>query len=209
MPANSVQANLVALQRLVAFAEGETNAFPVLVLRTGNGLVTAASSALKQVAQLTQPEISRLQLELQYFLRAVPTGNARMIMPKHVTVTIVTHQPDTPPRGRGAHARAASMLIEGAPRDVLFEQTTLVLLNSAIEPLQICPGCGKAFVKVTQKRFCSTRCQTRIYKRKKRAEERAEREQFNHGKTTRSRRGQHSGTQRRPVGGPRRSRSRS
>lgn len=182
---------MVALQRLVAFAEGETNVFPVLVLRTGNGLVTAASSALKQVAQLTQPEIFRLQLELQYFLRAVPTGSARMIMPKHVTVTIVTHPPDTPPkRGRARqHARAASMLIDGAPRDVLFEQTTLVLLNSALEPLQICPGCGKAFVKVTQKRFCSTRCQTRIYKRKKRAEERAEREQFTHGKaTTRSRR---------------------
>ena len=46
--------------------------------------------------------------------------------------------------------------------------------------LDICPApeCGKAFVRVTRKRFCSQKCQSRIYMRALRAAERAEREAF-------------------------------
>jgi hypothetical protein len=178
MRTNSLQDNLIALQRLVAFAEGETTTFPVLVLKAGDGLVTAASSALKQVAALTPRQIEVLQTELRLFLRAAAVGNAQMMAPMHITLTVVAHAPDTPPKGRRARRvpRAASLLIDGAPRDLLFDQTNRVLPNVALEVLQVCPGCGKAFVRVTQKRFCSTRCQSRIYMRQMRADERAERE---------------------------------
>jgi hypothetical protein len=189
MTTNSLQDNLKALQRLVAFAEGETADFPVLVLKAGDGLVTAASSALKHVAVLTPRQIEVLQTELRVFLRAAAVGDARMIAPMHLLITVVTHAPDTPPKGRRARRvpRAASLLIEGTPRDLLFDQTNRVLPSAALEALQLCPGCGKAFVRVTQKRFCSTRCQSRIYMRQKRAEERAEKERFI-GQSTRTRR---------------------
>jgi len=183
----------MALQRLVAFAEGETATFPDLVLKVGDGLVTAASSARKQVAALTPRQIEVLQTELRSFLRDAAAGSARMLAPMHITLRVVTHPPDTPPRGRRAQRTplAASLLIEGTPRDLLFDQTNRVLPNVALEALQVCPGCGKAFVKVTQKRFCSTRCQSRIYMRQLRADERAEREALRkgvrHGKTTRKR----------------------
>jgi predicted nucleic acid-binding Zn ribbon protein len=189
MTTNSLQNNLKALQRLVAFAEGETTTFPVLLLRAGDGLVSASSDALKRVAVLTPRQIEVLQAELRLFLRGAAGGNARMIAPMHITLTVVTHAPDTPPKGRRARRspRAASLVIDGAPRDVLFDQTNRVLPSVALEALQLCPACGKAFVKVTQKRFCSTKCQSRIYMRQKRADERAEKERFI-GQATRTRR---------------------
>jgi hypothetical protein len=36
--------------------------------------------------------------------------------------------------------------------------------------------CGKVFVRVTRKRFCSQQCQSRLYMRQLRAKERAERD---------------------------------
>jgi hypothetical protein len=192
MRTNSLQANLIALQHLVAFAEGETATFPVRVLRAWDGLVAPASSALKQVAALTPRQIEALQTELRFFLRDAAVGSARMIEPMRITVTVLTHAPDTPPKGRRARRtpRAASLVIDGTPRDLLFDLTNRLLLNVALEALQVCPGCGKAFVRVTQKRFCSTRCQSRIYMRQMRADERAEREALTrrdvrHGKKTR------------------------
>ena len=117
-----------------------------------------------------------------------------MLAPMQITLRVVTHPPDSPPKGRRAQRRprAASLLIEATPRDLLFDQTNRVLPNVALEALQVCPGCGKAFVKVTRKRFCSTRCQSRIYMRQLRADERAEREaltrkEIRHAKTTRTR----------------------
>ncbi len=49
-----------------------------------------------------------------------------------------------------------------------------MLTSVPLETLQRCPACGKAFVRVTRKRFCSTRCQSRIYMRQLRAAERAD-----------------------------------
>ena len=54
----------------------------------------------------------------------------------------------------------------------------------ALQRLQLCPAeidsrpCGKAFVKMTQKRFCSTRCQARMYIRETRAKQRPAGEAF-------------------------------
>jgi hypothetical protein len=47
----------------------------------------------------------------------------------------------------------------------------------AIDKIRQCPDpdCGRYFVKVTRKRYCSTRCQRRVYMRQLRATARAER----------------------------------
>jgi hypothetical protein len=187
---------LNALQRVVAFAEGETSIYPVVVLQSGDGIVAPSSTSLPRVQTLTADEIVRLQIELRSFLRSVPTGDAHMIAPIQMSFSVVIHAPATPPKGRRAthpEPRAASMLQDGSPRDLLFGFTRDLLLQVAVETLQLCPGCGKAFVKMTKKRFCSPRCQMRIYKRDQRAAERAEREAFTqkkgvrYGKTTRTR----------------------
>ncbi len=116
-----------------------------------------------------------------------------MIAPLRITLIVVTHAPDTPPKGRRARRspQAASLVVDGGPRDVLFDQTSCVLTSVPLETLQRCPACGKAFVRVTRKRFCSTRRQSRIYMWQLRAAERAERDAFTkagrHGASTRAR----------------------
>ena len=61
--------------------------------------------------------------------------------------------------------------VGGSPLDRLLYQTIRVLEAVGPGKLLACPapGCGKIFVKITKKRFCSQRCQSRIYMRAKRA----------------------------------------
>lgn len=85
-------------------------------------------------------------------------------------------------------------IVRGSPLDCFLYQVVRVLETGGAENLRACPApeCGRIFLKVTKKRFCSPRCQSRIYMRKTRADEKAERERLQpkgkkgsgHGKTT-------------------------
>lgn len=83
--------------------------------------------------------------------------------------------------------------VHGSPLDLFAYQLVRVLETGGAEKLLACPApeCGRIFLKVTKKRFCSQRCQSRIYMRQLRADERAERDALTkgarHGKTTRTR----------------------
>jgi hypothetical protein len=193
MAPNQLQQELTGLRKLVAFAEGETNLFPVLVLKAGQGLIVTSSSSNRRVLALSSRQIQSLQSELRAFLRSLAgTGQANTVAPYTVGFSAGTHPPDTSgrPSRRAIAPRVASLLIDGQPRDVLWYQMEKVLTAGGLERLRVCPApeCGRAFVRVTQKKFCSTRCQTRIYMRIRRAEDRAEEERFLHGKKTRTRR---------------------
>ncbi len=85
---------------------------------------SAASRALKRVAVLTARQIKVLQTELRSFLRDAASGRAAMIAPLRITLIVVTHAPDTPPKGRRARRspQAAWLVVDGGPRDVLFNQ---------------------------------------------------------------------------------------
>jgi hypothetical protein len=174
---NSLPTHLEALQRLVAFAESKDPTIPVLILKSGDGLATASSTSRVQIAKMTLGQIDVLRAEYRTFLRDAAAGNARMGAPMHIALTVVTHAPDAARRGQAQQEpRGASIIIDGNPRDILFEQTHRVIANVAIETLKTCQGCDTLFVKVTKKEYCSTRCQSRLYMRKQRAKERAERE---------------------------------
>jgi hypothetical protein len=84
--------------------------------------------------------------------------------------------------------------VHGKPIDLFSYQIVRVLETGGAEKLLACPApeCGRIFLKVTKKRFCSQRCQSRMYMRQLRANERAERDALTskraqHGKTTRTR----------------------
>lgn len=88
------------------------------------------------------------------------------------------------------------VMVMGSPLDRLLYQIIRVLEVIGFDKLFECPApeCGRLFLKVTKKRFCSQRCQSRIYMRQLRAAERAERDaltpkgtRLRHGKTTRTR----------------------
>ena len=64
-------------------------------------------------------------------------------------------------------------MVDGPLRD-RFRFSVLRILNTVgVDKLAICPApdCGRLFVRVTRKEYCSTRCQSRLYMRKYRAGE--------------------------------------
>ena len=68
--------------------------------------------------------------------------------------------------------RRVSSGATGAIRDRVLYRLIRVLEEVGAEKLRVCPApdCGRVFVKVTRKAFCSTRCQSRIYMRSYREE---------------------------------------
>jgi hypothetical protein len=170
------QHDLTALRELVAFAEGEAP-FQVRLVASGGGLVAIASTSLVRLVTQTPAQLAPIRRELAWFLRAIAaTGSATMIAPLQITPTVITHAPQKR-QGRSPRGQT-SLLINGNPRDVVMDYVWRLLSVGAVDALKICPApdCDRLFVKVTKKRFCSTRCQSRVYMRAMRAAERAERD---------------------------------
>ena len=55
--------------------------------------------------------------------------------------------------------------VHGSPLHLFLYQVVRALELGGAEKLSACPECGRLFLKVTKKRFCSTRCQSRVYMR--------------------------------------------
>lgn len=78
-------------------------------------------------------------------------------------------------------------------RDLFVYRLLRLLEDVGIERLRACPECGRLFLKVTRKEFCSTRCQARVNMRNQRRNQRLreqgqlKRKESGHGKATRSR----------------------
>jgi hypothetical protein len=95
---------------------------------------------------------------------------------------------------RGEDGRA-HRYVHGSPLDLFAYQLVRVLETGGAEKLSACPApeCGRIFLKVTKKRFCSQRCQSREYMREYRANgfmplgRTGNRKDTRHGKTTRTR----------------------
>lgn len=86
------------------------------------------------------------------------------------------------------------VIVLGRPLDRMLYQMIRLLETIGFDKVGVCPApdCGRLFLRVTKKRFCSQRCQSRIYMRQFRADERAEREALEKkgvrdGKATRTR----------------------
>ena len=182
MATNPLQHDLQALQRLVTFAEGVSMEMPAVLVESGHGIVTIGSSGLKKAQAMTAVEIEMLRAELREQLRSIARRDSAVITTNQLSFHLVKHQLTTPRRhkkgGRSDDRQIASSIIDGPPRDLFLYLATRVLTTVAIERLEICPDadCGKVFVRVTKKRFCSQRCQSRIYMRQLRAQERVERD---------------------------------
>ena len=85
--------------------------------------------------------------------------------------------------------------MNGSLRDRVLYRMIELVQELGVEKLRECPApeCRRLFFKITQKRFCSSQCQKRIWAREKAAADRAADDAFTkskrrpHGKTTRQR----------------------
>jgi hypothetical protein len=67
--------------------------------------------------------------------------------------------------GVQAKGRRLNLFVLGTPVDRLQYETMRLLETVGAEKVLACPECGRLFLKVTKKRFCSTKCQSRVYMR--------------------------------------------
>ena len=72
--------------------------------------------------------------------------------------------------GEGDDKRAIIFAFSGDPRDVLLYRLIRLLESSAnTRRLQLCPECGRIFLKVKRQKYCSQKCANRAYMREYRA----------------------------------------
>jgi len=174
MAGNQLHENLQKLQQWVDFAEGKDVA-PSLVVRVDGRLVTIGSAGLQRIAAMRADQTDMVRAEVRHIIRQLAAGDhAVTVFPPRVGYLLIRHT--TPARQQGV-----SVTIDGEqPRDMLVYLLVCLLKTVALDHLRLCPAadCGKAFVKVTKKRYCSSTCQSRDYMRTFRAKEKAERDAF-------------------------------
>jgi len=161
------------LRRLVAYAEGDAKERPWTLMLDGEGL-RGPAAAKAQAARFKSPEShAELQAELQAFLRFL-TGGADTDFTgdwRFSVEIILLKYPDSPPRP-GARKRAPGknvpglhMLIDTSLRNYLLYQVATSLARIGIDRLRRCPApdCGRTFVKIGRREYCSERCQRRVF----------------------------------------------
>jgi hypothetical protein len=99
-----------------------------------------------------------LRLDLRAFLRFLAGDGRTGVCPDlHVTLTPLH-----------VSTGGVKWIVEGSTRDVLCYQTKTFLDRiGGLERVRLCPApdCGRAYLKIGRREFCSTRCQQRIYQR--------------------------------------------
>lgn len=144
---------LKVLRMLITFSEGEQNSFVDFVR---GGKEFAAAESMNALRCLTPPQVARLKGELRSFIRFLAGGSAT----EHLDGPRI--QVELVPAKAGSRV---SLFLNGEPRDVVLYQTLTIVDAVGIDRLRLCPApdCGRAFVKVGRREYCSPRCQRRVF----------------------------------------------
>ncbi len=135
----------------------------------------------------TPTEVEELRLELRAFLRALAGGSWAMPPSFKPTLTLLREA-----------SRTRLLVTNGEPRDVTLYLAAAIAQEAGVDRLRCCPApdCGKVFVKIGRREFCSFTCQRRVYiknydpfaAKPMRSRARGKERQQHHGrKTTRTR----------------------
>ena len=161
-------AAVLALRQLVDFAESKDSDPAALTEAAANGLVQLQMSnrqLAKALRALTAAELRGLRQDLRSFLRAAGGD------PKHpyYDVKSLTIRVELLPflgglkQTKGRHRWLFG--VNGSPRDVLLYQVATLIAMVGEDRLRFCPApdCGRTFVKVGRREYCSGRCQRRVF----------------------------------------------
>ena len=173
------------LRALIGFAEGkdgdeELRRSLIAWLRSGDAVATRA---ITQVVNKTYPfSLDSLRDELRSFVRhlaGAPDEWWSTARPITITIRPLVVEP-AQVRGLGQKARTrgvpskaqryVSLYVDGtsahALRDVLLYQIlTLVVRVGGLDRLRLCPApdCGRAYLKIGRREYCSPACQRRAF----------------------------------------------
>src|SRR5262245_35662752 len=145
MPDNQLRAKMAVLQLALEFAEFGTD--PRNFLRQP---LSARDGGVWTKTPQQPPVDATLQNEIKAILRGLTENREyeielriRFGIKRHASGIVVT---------RGSRTE----------RDVFLYQLIRLLEDVGVERLRACPECGRLFLKVTRKQFCSTRCQAKV-----------------------------------------------
>jgi len=180
-----------ALRLLVEFAESDGPGDRVALAEAGRGLVALQASnaqTAKAMATLTAEQLRHLKQDLRAFLRAAGGQPSSYLQATLIRVELL------PLLGKLKQVKGRNRWlfgVSGAPRDVLLYQLVTLLATVGEDRLHFCPApdCGRAFVKVGRRAYCSERCQRRVFMKDYDpfAAQPRRKDQATHGKTTRTR----------------------
>jgi hypothetical protein len=176
MTSNPLQTPLDAVQWAIAFAQTDLADARSADLQRHRRALDAFLNPLRPTTWAPVPPLDRdglmaLQAVLRAFLRDIAERG-------HVEVDLRLHfwavrqrRPGKKAGRRYGHPDPdawrpeVDVLVYGEPRDWVRYRVIRLLEDLGAEKLRVCKadGCGKLFFRVTQKKYCSTRCQSRIY----------------------------------------------
>jgi hypothetical protein len=144
-----------ALRVLVAFAESRARDVDLQPLLHA-GKAFAAAPVLAALRGLSLPARTALRLDLQAFVRdlAAHDGTDREGPRLRIEIVPVITRADT-----------IEEFVDGPVRDVVLYQVTTLVRAIGTARLRRCPAldCGRVFVQVGRRLFCSPRCQRLMF----------------------------------------------
>jgi hypothetical protein len=141
------------LSAIVRHAESSRpSSWVVLLNVAGSGRVT--DDVIELFQRQTPAEVEAVKLELRAFLRSL-AGQANTLPAAFAPrLQLLRAGPD------------ARVVVSGdKPRDVTLYLAAAIAQEAGVERLRCCPApdCGRAFVKIGRREYCSAACQRRVF----------------------------------------------
>lgn len=163
--ADASKKTLTTVERNIRFLVGQEGSEPFLPRTTARGWLRAPRLSVATLVRL-QRDVRRVLKGLMEDSRASTDVEIRLRYAAVRWSIAPTRGTTAEPLGEGV-----SVWVHGSSRNRLLHRL-MRLINTLGTKLRTCPGCGRLFVKVTRKRYCSSACQNRLYMRGRRAKER-------------------------------------
>lgn len=173
---------LQALRQLIEYAEDTApmavhmGAFPIWWMVAGDGRVTDA--VWEDLNKMHAPELEALRLEVRALLRFLAGAHKNWSVATRVPIEIWPTRTDPMPgslvgrrlrkrlRRSQPGAKVVTHFIHGTVRNVLLYQVVQLLERiGGVDRLRLCPApdCGRAFLKIGRRDYCSDRCRNRVF----------------------------------------------
>jgi hypothetical protein len=144
------------LRALVRYAERDIPGSWLAVLniagRESDGGGRFMSDVIGRFKEQPPTDREAVRLELRAFLRAL-AGASSLVPPYSPTLHLLRE---------GSRVRIA---VSGSPRDVTLYLAAALAQEAGIDRLRCCraPDCGKTFVKIGRREYCSSVCQRQVF----------------------------------------------
>lgn len=134
----------------------------VLALLSG-GPLFCSDALLNEITEDGRPlgndELALIGAELTAFLRAVVREQAQ----GRFSGALSVYRPVT--FAANLAGTEVACAVDGPTRELAVLQLIMLLERVEMKSVRVCPGCPRLFVKTYRRKFCSVRCQKRIYAR--------------------------------------------